>query len=167
MDSIEVTEYVDVRRHAESQGLCLTSELVLLPRGFEAIASGAELAHEAEAATVHKLLKAAGIDAQLLQHPDRRVPSVVERSATWIAPTVFVGSMLLTQSPHAIQIALNVISSYITDILKARNLPDTVKLTVVIEETKSKRCRRVEYEGSACKLKELAEVLNALQNDSR
>lgn len=167
MDGIEVTDYVDVRRQADGRGFCLTSELVLLPRGFESSAAGVELAHEAEAATVYKLLKAAGVDVQLLQHPDQRVPSMIEHSAAWIAPTVFVGSMLLTQNAHAIQIALNVISSYITDILKARSLPDTVRLTVVLEETKSKRCRRVEYEGPACKLKELAEVLNALQNDSR
>ena len=116
---------------------------------------------------MYKLLRAAGIDVQILQRSEERMPSVIERAAAWVAPTVFIGSMLLTQNRHAIQVALNVISNYVTDLLKARSLPDAIKLTVVIEETKSKRCRRVEYAGSASKLPELAEVLNALQNDPR
>jgi len=165
MDGWSVTEYVDVRQQARKHGLHLTSELVLLPRGFER--SGIELAHEADAATVRKLLKVAGLDVQQLQYPDRRLPSVVQRSADWIGPTLFVGSMLLSQSPQVTQIALGVISSYVSDTLKGKNFGGSVTLDVVIEETKSKTYRRIHYEGPPSGLKDLPQVLRELQNESR
>ncbi len=167
MDGVSVTDCVDVRKQVEKHALHLTSELALLPRGFEATTAGAELAHEADAATVRKLLKAAGLDVQQLQPQGRRLPSVVQHSADWIAPTLFVGSMLLSQNPYAVQIALGVINSYVSDVLKGRTFPGSVKLAIIIEETKSKKCRRVDYEGPPSGLKDLAEVLNELQNKSQ
>lgn len=72
--------------------------------------------------------------------------------------------MLLSQNSQATQIALGVLTSYVYDILKSSSLEGSVKLAIVIEETKSKKCRLVRYEGPPSGVKHLAEVLGEIQN---
>lgn len=164
---VVVAEYVDVYQRARELGLNLTSHLVILPRGFAAPTPTPDLAHEADATTIRKLLRAEGIDVQQVEPPDGRLPSVIQRSADWLAPTIFVGSMLFSQNPYAIQVALNVLASYAYDILKGRFLAPQVKVTFVVEQSKSKKCCRVDYDGPVTGLKELADVLREVHDELR
>ncbi|MBI3693644.1 MAG: hypothetical protein HY238_02225 [Acidobacteria bacterium] len=160
-----MTEYIDVRERASTLGLLLGSELVILPRHFDSAISNADLCHEAEATTVRKLLLEAGLNVQQLQPAETRLPSAVQKSSDWIAPTVFVGSMLLTQNPYAIQVALGVLNSYLADLFKGRLSEGGVKLTLVIEQSRTKTCRRMIYEGPWSGIKDLAPLLKQLHDE--
>ncbi len=158
-------EYIDVRGKASALGLALASELVILPRHFESATSAEELVHEADAATVRKLLLQAGLHAQQLEPPEVRLPSIVEKSSDWIGPTLFVGSMLVSQNPYAIQVALGVLDSYVADLLKGRLFEGKTKLTFVVEKSKAKTCRLMIYEGPPSGLKDLEPLVRQLQDD--
>jgi hypothetical protein len=157
--AVTVTDYADVEARAAELGLCQPDPFAILPRGFEAGAPEA-LVHESEAATIRKVLKENGLDVQLLAPPTERLPSVVQRSADWIAPTILVGSMLWTQNPMAVSVALGVLDSYISDFFKGKRASGTVKLSFVVERSRQRTYAHVTYEGPTSGLgaRELAQL---------
>ncbi len=160
-----VTDFVHVRDRASGLGLTLTSELAILPRNFESAVSAAELAHEAETSTVRKLLNAAGLETQQLQPAGKLLPIMVRKDVDWISPTIFVGSMLLTQNSLAIQLALNVLGSFIAERFKGTPGGGDVELIFVVEQTRTRRCRRVVVKGPVSAIKDLEPVLRRLQDE--
>jgi len=73
--------------------------------------------------------------------------------------------MLLSQNPHLMTIALNVISNYLTEWF--RGIPRDgrkVKLRI-ITETKSGLYKEIEYEGPPDGLKDLPEVIREVHNE--
>src|SRR2546430_1980222 len=141
-----IAEYLDVRARARELQLPPVGELSILPRGFATVANQYELLHENDASTLRKLLAQAGLAVQTLE-PPTRLPTTAEKSADWIAPTIFVGSMLLTQNQYGVQIALDVITSYIVDFLKGRLPTGKVRLSFIVETTKSKTFKHLTYDG--------------------
>jgi hypothetical protein len=79
-------------------GLLIPDELdlLILPRGVDTAITIDELVHEADAATLRKLLAGAGLRI----HQVRLAASAVKKSAEWIAPTIFVTSLLLHPEPY-------------------------------------------------------------------
>jgi len=160
-----VTDFVNVRARAAELRLELKSELAILPRHFEDANDSAGLAHEAEASTLRKVLDDAGLAVQQLEPPTGRLAIVVEHTAEWVLPVLFVGSMLLTQNSYAIQVALSVLGSYAADFLKGVGATQEVKLTVVVERTRAGSCRRLDYQGPASRVKELEGLIRSIQDD--
>lgn len=115
---IVISDYPDVYARAVVLGLNPPGTLSILPRGFASGSSG-DLCHEAETATLGKVWSAAGVRANQVQPPEGKLPSVVQRSADWIAPTIFVGGMLFSQNPIALQLAMEVLGSYVVDALNS------------------------------------------------
>jgi hypothetical protein len=74
----------------------------------------------------------------------------------WIAPTIFIGSMLWTQNPMAVAVALGVLDSYASDFLKGRLTSKKVKVSFVVERRKGKTYARVTYEGAASRAQGLS-----------
>jgi hypothetical protein len=163
---VTITTYIDVRQRAVELNLSPVSDFAILPRGFGTSPPGGILADEADAATLGKLLNEARLGVQQLRKSDRALPSVVQKSADWIAPTLFVGSMFLSQNPLAIQLALGVIDSYISDFLKGRLSHGTVKLTIVVEKTRSREFFQVDYDGPPSGVKDLADVVRRVHDGS-
>jgi hypothetical protein len=162
---VTITTYLDVRQRALELNVGPVTDFAILPRGFGADSLGGALADEADAATIRKLLKEAGLSVQQLRRSDRALPSVIQRSADWIAPTLFVGSMFLSQNPLAIQLALGVIESYISDFLKGRLSHGKVNLTIVVEKSRPKEYCRVDYEGPPSGLKDLSDVVRRVHDE--
>lgn len=159
-----ITSFVDVRSRARELGLPTVAEVSMLPAGFETAARGAELTRVSEAATLKKLFKQAGLEVQELQPADK-LPTSVQKSAEWIAPILFVGSMLYTQNKAAIDIALGVISNYAYDFLKGRLSGGKVKISFVVERSKSKEFKKFTYEGPVSGLSAIAPELRKLQDE--
>jgi len=157
---------MDVRRRAHELGLPPLGDISILPRGFATAATQGELRHESDASTLRKLLIEAGVPVQQLE-PSDHLPIVVQKGADWLAPTIFVGSMLMTQNPYAIQIALGVVESYITDFLKARLPTGRLRLSFVveIETAESKSFKRFDYDGPVAGIKDIAPLLKKLHDE--
>ncbi len=153
-----VSDYVDVYARASALGLAAPMSLAILPRGFATAASVDELSHEANAASLRKLWQQEHVTVHQLQPPHGKLPTVVQRSADWIAPTIFVGSLLFSQNPIALQLALEVLGSYLTDALRGLSTP-TVKLTLIVEEKNGNRFTKCEYEGPVEGLRGLPKIL--------
>ena len=161
--SVAVSDYLNVRERTTALQMDLSSELAILPRGFADASGPGDLAHEPDASTVRKLLTAGGLEVQQLEPMAGRLPAVVQHSADWLSPTIFVGSMLLTQNPYAVQVALNIISSYLGDALRGAKRSELVRVNVVVEQSDRRSCRLLTFEGPASSLKDLEPVIRSLQ----
>lgn len=163
--SLTTTTHVDVRQRAIELGLGPLPEFAILPRGFATSPTAEGLADETETPTLRKLLNEAGLNVRQLRRADHALPSIVQKGSDWIAPTFFVGSMLWSQNPLAVQLALNVISSYLSDYFKGRSSAATVKLSIVVEKTKAGEYRQVNYDGPVAGLKDVAEVVRRVRDE--
>ena len=157
--SVETTKIESVSERAAALGLSPPTSLSLLPRNFFDADDRADLIHEANATTVRKLWEREGIPETQLEPPDIVFPAVVERSADWVAPTIFVSSMLLSSTPELVSVAIGVVANYATDFLKGRLGEPTVRFDVVVETTKSKSCHRVSYTGPVDGLDGLPDII--------
>ncbi len=157
--AIEVTEAINVPEQAAALGLAVPTHLTVLPRNFETAEALAELAHESPAATIRKLWREAGLPETPLELDGQRLPRMLDRSADWVGPTIFVGSLLLTENQHAVSLAISIVKDYVVNFFKGWPNPPQVKLDVIVETSESKKYRRIHYSGSADGLSELPAII--------
>ena len=162
---LKVSHSIDVRKRAQELGCNIPTSIALLPRNFEISSSKEELIHESTTPTVRVLWRQNGITETPLEQPEEKFPFVSEHAFEWIGPTIFISAMLLSQNPHLMTIALNVISNYLTEWF--RGIPrDSRKVKLrIITETKSGLYKKIEYEGPPDGLKDLPEVIREVHNE--
>jgi hypothetical protein len=78
---------------------------------------------------------------------------------------VFIGALAVTQNPAFVQIALGVISNYVTDWFKGAVEGKKVRLSVVIEETNTRKCTRIECEGPPSGVESLVSLAKEIRSD--
>ena len=162
---VKVLDYIDVKKKAQELGCNVPNSIALLPRNFETAKSKDELIHESTTPTVRTLWRQNAITESLLEKPMEKFPVVDEKEFEWISPTIFIPAMLISQNPHLITVALNVISSYLADWFKGiLRINRKVKLSI-ITETKSGSNKRIEYEGTEDGLKNLPKVIREVYNE--
>ena len=86
----------------------------------------------------------------------------MEHSADWIAPTLFVGSMILSENPFAVSLAIEIIKQYVVDFFKDSPSAPTVRMDVIFESTAAKQCRKLSYSGPAEGLSELSNIVKEM-----
>lgn len=160
--SIEEFDYVDVPAKAVTFGYQPPEGLVLLPLNFEDAESPVALVYDDVSVTIRKLLRQAGIESLRLEGKQQKIPEVAEKSAEWVGPTLFFTASLLSQNPTIISVAVNVISSYLTELFKGLPIGKHLKLDIVVPEGDGKRYRKVHYEGPVEGLKELPPILKEI-----
>ena len=82
----------------------------------------------------------------------------------WLVPATFVGSLLYTQNPKAVSVALSVIANYITACFRWPSPKGRAKFSVVLETRPAKKCVRIKYEGD---LEGLSSVVAAIKCATR
>lgn len=163
---IKVSDYIEVKKKAQSLGCNIPDSITILPRNFEYAKSKDEFIHESTTATVRVLWRKNAIIESQLEKPGEKFPSMAEQAFEWIAPTIFIPALLITQNPYLITIALNVISNYLTDFFKG--IPKDqrkVNLRIVIEKNEKGVCKKVEYKGPPDGLKDLPEVIKEVYDE--
>src|SRR5215203_2651927 len=126
MTDIVVTDFPDVRQRARELGLPEVDALALLPDGLERPGLG-PVVNNGEAATLRKLFAEAGLHVQVVS-PVEHSTVAVRKSADLVLPVLFVGTSIWSQNPLAVQLAMDVISSYVTDALRGLRASGTAKL---------------------------------------
>jgi hypothetical protein len=157
---IEVDEGYDVAERAESLGVQVPKGLAILPRNFAVARTKQELVYDPHVSTLRKLWREAGLQETGIELGHDRFPRAFERSADWIGPTVFIASLLVTQNPYAVQIALGIVQEFASDLLRRRPRSATVKLEVIVETKQGRQTKRVRYEGDVTGLTKLVEVVD-------
>ncbi len=159
--AVHITEYLDVRKRCAELGRDAPTHISLLPRNFDTARSVGELFHESSVNKVRSLWKQAGIIETPIERSTDEIWCVSEKDADWIAPTIFVGASFLSQNPHLISVALNVISNYLTDLFKRGFASREAHVSIVVERIKDDKLEyyRVEYNGEPAGISDLAKVI--------
>ena len=145
--SISIEDYPRVSTRLRELGFEVLGGLLILPTGFEDATAPAEMCHVSDASTIQKLWTEAGIQGEVVQPKEGpKVPTLIQHGFSWIAPTIFVSSMLLTENPSVVAVALNIVGNYATDFFRGRLGRPEVRLRVVTEDTNG-NCTELSYEG--------------------
>jgi hypothetical protein len=161
-----ISDFISVRDKLLALGYRAPTGLAILPLNLEHAASPNEIRLQSEAATVKTLFRQAGIPLDELFEPSNRPLYVQNNDVHWVAPAIFVAAGVLSENPNAVSVALGVLSNYLTDFFKGRTSEPQIKATIVVETTKTKTCKRIEYEGNVEGLKALADVVKGTQDDT-
>lgn len=162
---VEIKEYINVKNRAQDLDCDVPESIAILPRNFENANSKDELSHESTTSTIRILWRQNHIIETPIEKQGEKIPFIIEESFGWVGPVIFVASAFLTQNPHLINIALGVISNYLTDWFKGiRDQDRNTSLDIVIE-TKSGSYKRVHYEGPPEGLEKLPEVIRSVHNE--
>lgn len=162
-----VTDYIGVREKLLQLGYRTPEGLSLLPANLEAATSAREVKQQSESATIRTLFRQAGIPIEDVYDPASRPSYIQNNDISWIAPTIFVAAGALSENPNIVSVALGVIANYLTDLFKGRIGQPVIKAMIVVEQTKSRSCKRIEYEGDVEGLHALAAVVRETQDDAK
>lgn len=164
--TISVEDYIDLRIRLNDLGCIFPSNIAILPVNIQSAATRADLLQRAEAATVRTLFRNSDIHLEDVLPTDERAAYIQNNAFEWVAPTLFVGASVWSSNPTAVNIAINVISNYISDFL--RGIPShqkTVKIEIVVEKTADCSFRSLKYEGNIDGLAEIPETIRVIAND--
>jgi hypothetical protein len=145
---LKVQEVESVVQRAESLGLRAPAGVCILPRRFFHAKDVSDLVYEPSSQEVKILLRQAGIPLGKIEPDGVCIPYQTEHDNTWVGPVIFFGVAFWSQNPNLVNVALSVISNYLTDWFKGRGGDARVKLGFVIETTDKKKTVRINYDGS-------------------
>ncbi len=158
-DVITVEDYVNVKKKAQKLGLNIPSQIAILPLNFETATTKEELIHASITPTVRKLWRQNNIQETPIEKPGEKIPCIAQEGFEWIGPIIFVAFSLWSQNSHLVNMALNLISNYLTDWF--RGIPSherQVELNIV-SENRFGECKKVEYKGTLDGFNKLLEKL--------
>ena len=161
---IEISDYVNVATRTAELGCRYPEGLALLPVNFDSASSFPELLQASEAATIRKLLKAERLPLDELDE-SQRTRYVKNKSRDFVAPVMFVGSLLWSQNPDAVSLALNVIGNYATAFFQGDSGHHEVHLEVVVEKKKNETYKKISYRGPAAGLRDVNSVMREVMDD--
>jgi hypothetical protein len=118
-------------------------------------------------ATTESLMKLFRKEAAPVEVLDRDAELLLRdnRSADWFAPTMFVSQLLFTENPLAVSLALDIVSSYVTDYFKGTKTDPKVRLSIIHSSIGVRRVRKLRYEGPVSGLGEIKEILTQWNRD--
>lgn len=143
----------------------LDGGIVILPINFENADLAEDLRQSAKSSTIKTLFRNANVPYVDTFVADKRIPYVHNNAFEWVLPTIFLSASLLSDNPKVVSVALSVIANYATDFFKGMSKQAAVKVDVVVETTKTKRCKRISYEGPPGGLRDLADIIRESSND--
>jgi hypothetical protein len=127
-----------------------SSGLILLPHSFFSATSLDNLVYENTTLDVRALFRSEQIESSLIESESGKLPYVENRDAHWIGPTILISALWWSQNPEAVNVALNVLASYIYALFQGtcdQGESKTVSLSIVVEEPTGKTIK-VNYEGT-------------------
>lgn len=160
-----ISETPDVRVRALFLGLNDLSDITFLPRHFWSADNFEQLVHESSASTICTLFRQSGLSSVKARKDTESIPTIHEKSFDWMAPIIFFSATLLTNDPNSISIACGVIGNYVTDLFRGRKKPESIKVELLIETTKSKTVKKFTYEGCPSELHTFAKIIEQVKDE--
>ena len=148
-----ITEYPNVMERLNEFGCNVPIGIALLPVNFETADSVEELRQVTEGATVKTLLRSANLPIIDIFPPEKRPPYIQNNAFDWLAPPLLIPLAIISQNPHVVDIALNVIANYISEVLfrierrkedKTRRYCRDTRFKWLQENFLRGKCRRIE-----------------------
>lgn len=160
-----ITDYCNVSERAQELGLNAPTGLAILPRNFEEAVSVNDLLHQSEVKTIRSLFRQNNIPETKLEKNNQKIPCTHENEFALVLPTIFVGTLLFSQNPHLLSLALSIIANYATDFFKGIPGRRKVVLNIVVENKSNGGAKKIHYEGDSDGLKEITEIVGKVFND--
>lgn len=135
------------------------NDFIFLPENIEA--DTIEYIYTESTSDIRKIFRANSLSAFYLCSDKPKLRA--RKSADWFGPTLFVNFAILSQNPELINIALNLVSSYLYDLFKGTASKKEVKFEIVVQTKKSKGFKKIKYEGDVDGIKDLAEIIKQLK----
>jgi hypothetical protein len=162
---VEVQDYISVRDRAVELGCEAPRHIAILPVDFATATSATGMLQRSEAGTIRTLFRTNEIVLDELVPKEARGGYVQNNSFEWIAPTLFISGSLWSQDPAAVNLALNVLATYLTDFFKGMPGRKAAKLELVVEKKAGKTCKKLTYEGDVSGLRDLAATIERLADE--
>ncbi len=162
--SIEITEVQLSSTRFKELGIGLPEEIAFLPRNFASVNSADEFLYDELVPTFRKLFRTNGINETEL-NPTMQLRTIHEKDGSWILPTFFMSSMLLSNHPDAVTLALNIIGNYLSNFLHGTKSKDKqVTLDLLIENDPVRSFKKISYTGSIDGLSEVSKIVKELND---
>lgn len=159
---IQTYTYLDVKEQAIRLRCNIPQEITLLPENFDTARSKEELVYASSCWQIRDAWQRAGLIETTLEQDGEQFPSVLEKAfGNLMGPVIFISAAYFSHNPDAVNVALNVASTYIADWLRRAPASSQASLDVVVE--KAEGYKRVHYEGDAEGLKEIPRVLREMK----
>ena len=144
--TLDISDCLDVRAQLRQLGCHEPDGFAFLPFNFESAHDIEELRRNLEAVTLKKLLIAADLPYGDIVSRDSRIPIAQTYAIELVLPTLLVTAPLVSANPSLVNIALGVISNYVTDYFRGMSRGQRVKMDMVYESPTGSY-KRVTYEG--------------------
>lgn len=151
--TVESLEAIDERTLSRAR-----SAVLLLPGNWPV--QDGEPVYAAATESIYKLYTQKGLPSQPLTPLTASTHLKEERSLDWVAPGLLVSSLLLSQNPAAVTVALDITANYVTELFRGLKSDPKVKLMIVQTTDKGKSARKLQYEGPVSGLPELTRVVS-------
>lgn len=164
-ESIIVTDFCNVSERAILLGLNDPEGLAFLPRNFEHASTFDDLLHEGIVDTLRKLFRESDLHESRVEQDGQSIPLIVEKSFDLICPTLFVGGVILSESPYMFSLALEIITGYAIEYFKGIVGDRKVKFNLVYSLENSngtKVYKKAEYEGPVEGLPEIGRAVRKM-----
>lgn len=155
---VQVSDYVNVGKHAEELRCTPPTGLALLPRNFESASRKEDLLYSSSVPTVRTLWREAGISETRIEKEGDNYPYEMHNAFEWIGPVIYVGASIISQHPELIDLALKVIHEYLDHFFKGIIDRKRVVLDIIVEP----KSKRIHYENGPEGIRELARVVKEL-----
>jgi hypothetical protein len=163
--TITITDYGRVDQRVAELGCLYPDGIAILPENFDTASDRSELLHRTSATTLRKALRATSIPVSDLIPASERIPYITYKNFEWVAPTLFISAVVISQNSAAVTVALGVLSNLITEYFKG--IPDkkTAKLNVIVEKRIDRTCKKISYDGDIAGIISLADVIKRIADE--
>ena len=161
---ITIGDYPDIAKKLEEFDLTYPKTLAILPLNLNSATSKKDLFNSETTSTVRVLWKKAGVVETPIEGKNK-IPELLQQSFEWIGPTIFFASTLITGHPELIDLAVRVISDYLTVLFKGIPKEEKKAKLDIVAETKNGSFKDIHYEGDIEGLKELPKVIRSLDDE--
>ena len=160
-----ITDHPNVRERLRELGCREPSGFAILPWNFDSVGSIEEFLQTEESATVKTLLRSANLPYDDIVDRSNRPPYLHMNSYDWIGPTIFIPAAMMSENPNAVSVALGVIANYLTDLFRGMPKTSNVKLSIAIEKSIEKSCKKISYEGPVEGFQDLMDIVEKIKDD--
>ena len=159
------SDYIQVFEKLDELGCNYSEGIIILPVDFETATSTTTVSQLMGTFTIKQIFRISNVPFSEIRRGNEKPSYIGYRASEWVIPTLFFSATLLSENPTIVSISLGVIANYLTGILKELGGEQAAKLDIVVEESKSKTCKKISYEGPIAGIPKLADIAKEVLNE--
>lgn len=152
-------EDVNLGRKLEEMSLDLPKELAFFPENLETATSKDQFIFTESMVDLGKRFKKNNVNSVVLGGDTELYRS--RKNADIFLPAIFFSLSVISENSTVVSISLNVLSNYITDLLKGTFGRKVAQIDFYIETKEKGKVKRISYKGTPEGLKDLEKIIKA------